>query len=473
MVLFNVRLISELPLAADTARRFAARGERVGFCCESNTPDAVAAVTAAAGRLSAPYFNMADATADATRRQEASTVRALKKLAARAAARVVRSGPFRPPSPLEQRIIDELSAQCAGARAVLHQSRADVVVVAQDGAAGNAALIATARQEGIPVVCCPYGFGTSRDFDDYLDERHAEGSLNFVTGETGERIRREYPQWIRRSAYGEVLMYAPEYIAARERLDMSLPLPWVIHGGAADLLAAESEAMYHHYLREGIASAKVKLTGSVYCDAMHDTLAAAPDAMAARAERRKLRAGATSVLVSLPPSLHGVRARSSEFDSYEAGCAAIVKLFNTSGVAAVVSLHPNAPPEQRRFVESLGLAVSTEWIVSLIPRFDLFFTTFSSTIRWAIACGKPVLNYNMYSYNNHDYDDVAGVFTSARLGEIAATLHRLTDDREYADVAARQHEDGARWGLIDGRNFERIHAAVAALRDGHVAEAAR
>jgi hypothetical protein len=470
VILFNVRLLSELPLAAELARRYAAAGEPIAFCSETMATDADTAIRRTAEQLSARCYNMEALAGEHAQRRAQSPLRAVSGLARRAMARVVKDAP----QPFEQPFIDELSAQHAAATAILRDCRATALIVGQDGMSGNAVLIGAAAELGIPIVDCPYGFGTSRDFDDYLDEKAGEGSLHRADGPLGERIKQECPQWVRPGRHGDVLMYAPQYILARERFGLSLPLPWTIHGGAADLLAAESERMFRHYLAEGIAAEKVRLTGTVYCDVMADRLAASPDLGAAYSQSHKIRPGTTTVLVSLPPSLHGIRARYSEFDTYDAGCRAIARMIvSRPGVSAVVSLHPNAPAEQRVMVEQLGLQVSTEWIVSLIPACDVFFTTFSSTIRWAIACGKPVLNYNMYSYNNHDYDEVAGVYTSPRLGDVEARLDQLLDDRHYHAVAGRQKIDGAEWGMMDGRNFDRIRSAVTELRQSFSAEARR
>ncbi len=470
MILFNVRLLSELPLAAELARRYAAVGEAIALCSETAAPEAEAAIRDAAGRLSARYYCMETVAADQARRRRASSVRAITGLARRAVSRVIKSGP----PPVEQPFLEEFSAQHDAATFILRDSGADVVVVGQDGMSGNAPLIGAASDLGVPVVDCPYGFGTSRDFDDYIEEKAGEGSLHRADGPLGERVKREYPQWVRQSKFGDVLMYAPEYILAREQFGLSLPLPWTIHGGSADLLAAESPRMYRHYVDEGIAADKVRLTGTVYCDVMADTLAGQPAAMAAYTHAKKIRAGSTTVLVSLPPSLHGIRGRYSEFDTYGDACRAIVEMIRRKpNVSAIVSLHPNTPPEQRAMVQQFGLTVANDWIVSLLPACDVLFTTFSSTIRWAIACGKPVLNYNMYSYNNHDYDEVEGVYTLPRLSDIDARLDLLLDDGHYGAAAARQKAAGADWGMMDGRNFERIRGAVEHLRQSASIEARR
>lgn len=460
--LFNIRLLSELPLANALGRGFIGRGWNVAFCAEHDS-GAAAAIQIAADCLGARFLNAEPAVRRHRDRLQASTPHRLRRRAERAVGRVIPAETFLAGDETIQGFIDEFAALLAASSDVLDDARPAVVIVGQDGMSGNPALIRAAQARGIPVVDCPYGFGTTRDFDDYIDEKAGERALKFAEGKFGDRIRRQHRQWIRRTRHGDVLMFPAEYILARERMQMTLPLPWVIHGGTADVLAAESAVMEKHYLQEGINPKKVKLTGTAYCDAMRKQLDAVPAAAVAFEASTKIQNGRTSVLVSLPPSLHGIRARLCEFDSYEKGCAAILAMVKRSGIDAVISLHPNAPAEQRGFVNGLGLEVSDEWVIDLIPRFDIFLTTFSSTIRWAIACGKPVLNYNMYGYNNHDYDGVAGVFTHARLQDVAAAFEQLIDDRRFATVAAEQKAAGAAWGIMDGRNFDRIHDVVSQL----------
>ncbi len=36
--------------------------------------------------------------------------------------------------------------------------------------------------------------------------------------------------------------------------------------------------------------------------------------------------------------------------------------------------------------------------LSLVPLCSLYVASVSATIRWAIACGKPVVNYDVYRF---------------------------------------------------------------------------
>jgi hypothetical protein len=251
-------------------------------------------------------------------------------------------------------------------------------------------------------------------------------------------------------------MFPPHYILAREAAGWSMRDPWTTHGGAADYLAVECPAMLDHYRREGIPQSKLHVVGSTYCDVVADALAEQPRYAEARRRRTKIAAGRTGILIALPPSYHETRPGTNEFKSYEDMCRNIVDACRAlPATDCTLSIHPATPPEQRSMLEAFGLPVSTEWILKLIPRHDILLTTFSSVTRWAVACGKPVFNYDAYAFNLRVYDGFPTVLTRRSLADLAAELERATDDDEYGRLAARNGND-ERWGPLDGADTRRI-----------------
>ncbi len=92
---------------------------------------------------------------------------------------------------------------------------------------------------------------------------------------------------------------------------------------------------------------------------------------------------------------------------------------------------------------------------------DLYVASISATIRWAIASGIPVINYDIYKFNYQDYIGVQGVMTVFNFNDFSSALHMLTSDSDYlATLGAAQKKHAAEWGLIDGKFAERFHALV-------------
>jgi hypothetical protein len=60
--------------------------------------------------------------------------------------------------------------------------------------------------------------------------------------------------------------------------------------------------------------------------------------------------------------------------------------------------HSEMPKPDVDMLRSLGAEISTSHTATLVPQSDLFVASVSSTIRWALAMGKPVLNYEVFRY---------------------------------------------------------------------------
>lgn len=353
--------------------------------------------------------------------------------------------------------------QIGGAQKLLGQFRIEALLVCEDGPGGDNALIAVARTHRVPVLIVPFGIGESRDYDVFLEDKHREGNLNLVPqGPLGTFLQQQGTHWIRRTPYGDALLFPAEFVAARILEGLDLPLPWVVHGGLANCIAVESPAMRRHYQREGLQVSKLQDTGSMYCDTVFEALQGAPAANRAHAACSRINASRTSVLISLPPSYHVQRGAMCEHETYEAMCTAVMALFKAlPQVDCTLSIHPNSGEAARRALLACGAAVSEEWLVALIPRHDIFLTTFSSTIRWAITAHKPVLNYDMYGFGLETYTNAPGVRTFRQLAPLAAELHKLCADADaYHQASAQQRALAADWGQLDGKNFQRVLALI-------------
>jgi hypothetical protein len=464
--LISVRLLSELPLAAELGKRLRGIGEEVILCAEEDAEPVTEAIRRAAVCSAAGYDNL--------QREERRLPDGVEEGSQAPGTKRGRDAPLRKITRFIDRVrIDRhlnraryqaflrlLSRQLVAAGRILDKHQVSLVIVFQDGASGNAPLICAAELRGIPVLDCPYGFGTSRDFEDYLREKKREGSLVVLEGALREMMLREYPRWTRKLDGDDVVMYPPDYIVARERLGMGLKLPWVVHGGNATVLAAESQAMLEHYIDEGIEPDKIRLTGTVYCDVLHEGLLRRQPEASTEAEPRV-------VLLSIPPSYHELRPGTNEFATYEEMCARLVgAIVDSPRTRLTVSLHPGMTAEQRAIVERLGVNISKEWIMRLIPACDIYVTTFSSTIRWATVCGRPVINYNAYAYSSRDYDDIRDIYKVTSVEDVRRILGELMQENVYRETAGRQRDVGRRWGMLDGRNFARTYQVIRDLCRG-------
>jgi glycosyltransferase involved in cell wall biosynthesis len=231
-----------------------------------------------------------------------------------------------------------------------------------------------------------------------------------------------------------------------------------MNSGSADALTVESAFMEAYYRREGLPPPRLVVTGAISDDTLAEHLQDAPARRAALCAELGLPADRRLILCALPDDRLSLRASQAEFADYPALVQFVVQtLAATPGCNVVVRLHPRASYEAHRYIEQWGVRISRRDTAALVPLCDIYVASVSATIRWAIACGKPVVNYDVYRLRLTDYADAPAVIRVEDHAEFAATLHRLAaDDAFYAEMRRRQQTDAPRWGQLDGQAGLRI-----------------
>jgi hypothetical protein len=350
--------------------------------------------------------------------------------------------------------------------AVAHKLLAEIepsaLICSEDGLSSDFAILTAARRANIPVVNVPFGFGSVYEIERDLARKEGRGEL--IRPSIRERALLEIvsPQWIKRGNFSGCLMYPPELIWAWESLGITLRDPWIVHGGLSDVLCVESDACLAQYVREKIPPRKLCNSGSPYCDYMFSALS--NDALSAEAFRtpKKMESGVTRILVSWPPSYHQAYPGTNEFPTYEEMTRATFSMLaGLPRVKLTVSLHPACSPEIASFISGLGIKITQDYIVGLLPASDVFVTYFSSTIRWALAAGKVVVNYDAYRLGLRTFDSAPGFLNSETFADLSGKLQAIaSSDRAFSDVAEAQAKVAEHWGRVDGECNARIFDAV-------------
>ena len=82
----------------------------------------------------------------------------------------------------------------------------------------------------------------------------------------------------------------------------------------------------------------------------------------------------------------------------------------------LIKPHPASDPDDVEYMKTFPFPVVEIDTSVLIPICDLYNTSVSSTIRWALACGKPTLNFDVFRYHYRDFDAEAAVATVSTSG---------------------------------------------------------
>lgn len=351
------------------------------------------------------------------------------------------------------------------AHTLLKKLNIRLLIVGEDGVSGNCWLIGAARQMDIPVLDCPYEFSTYTDFETSLGIKAAMNNIVIPDAQERAKIEAIAPQWIKRGKYEGATMFPAPLILAREALGLTLRNAWVTHGGFADHLAAESKSTYDCYLaEEACPPDKPVLTGSVYGDVVSKGMDEDPSYRVAFNTTNRIKPGRTSILLSWPTNYHDERGHFCEFPDYETLTRKVIGYITSlPNVDLTLSLHPNTPPRFRQIVASIH-PITTKDVLTLIPQNDIFITCGSSTMRWAVACAKPVIDYEFYNFELPEYKVCPAVFRVNDFQSFQDRLHSLvTDESAYQSAAQAQKKLAPEWGILDGQNFNRIYELALAM----------
>lgn len=340
-------------------------------------------------------------------------------------------------------------------RAVLQQTRASIIVLAEDNVGEqSAAWVAAGHDLGVPSVVVPYTMAKASEAaaSYYLRDEHSFRRWD------NRLLARWKPRWSF-TYRGRRLTRLPAYQAlALEWWGMTPPEPWVLHSGFSDVIAVESSRMMEHYVGEGLPAERLRLVGSLADDELRRDRERSAETRALLAAEHGLDPSRRLLICAVPPSQFGALPAEIEFDDYPSLLRAwAAALADIGGWDVVLRLHPRTDADKKIRPFLGDLPVSTMDTLRLIAACDAYVASVSATIRWAIASGVPVINYDVYRFGYDDYDDLSAVLTVDNLLDFKSSLGRLTSDAVWrAELAAVQRRESPRWGSADGRCGERL-----------------
>lgn len=340
------------------------------------------------------------------------------------------------------------------ARQAINHHKPCFLVLPRDGHLHIAFLVKAAHGCGVPTIVVPYAMGSAT--------QSAEMTLNIPSRSLkrwdNRLVSRIYPQWLTEHRGHKVLAKPATEILAMEWLKLAPPLPWVTHSGHADFLAVESKHMWRIYQRAGLPLEKLVLTGALYDDVLAENMREAVERRKALYQELDLPADRPMVLCDVPANQFFAGNIACDFTNYDELVQFWVQTVSAlKDYNVILSLHPRLRYEEMRYLEQYGGRISRRDTATLIPLAEFYVSTASSTIRWAIACGKPVVDYDVYNYEWPEFAQAGGVLSVKTKGDFLSTLQRLAYDQKfYSDMAVRQAVCSEQWAQLDGHAADRM-----------------
>lgn len=335
----------------------------------------------------------------------------------------------------------------------------DVVILPEANIAyATAALTRAAHNNGVGVVIVPFTIANATEL--------AEAYWHNPDFSMGPKLNRFvatlFPKWVLLYKGRKILPARGAQIIATEFFRLAPPLPWIINSGDADVIAVESERMQEYYIEAGLPESKLVATGALSDDILSRGIFFANTRRASLYAELGLTNDLPLLLCALTPDQIRAGREGCDFISYTAlvdfwlSNLAKVKNFNV-----VIRLHPRMKIEDYWFIEDYGIKVAAWDTADLIPLCDIYVASVSATIRWAIACGKPVINYDVYRFRYQDFSQVKGVITIEEKHDFTSVLSRLTNDLVYyEEVASAQRQEAKFWSHLDGKSGERMLSLI-------------
>lgn len=328
---------------------------------------------------------------------------------------------------------------------------ADCMVMFEDNIGNTSRQIAVAaKQAGLNYIVLPTTIPNPIEPAHYYasDPRHSAG------GPIGWLIRRFKPGWVfdyqglglLRLPATEIILYEITGLATRR--------PWLLNYGQAYRIAIDSQRIAQRYQALGFPPEQLETLGSP----VDDVLFAASQSRAALREQLLaplgLRDDRPLVLAAIPPNQFTAPSiEGFEYDSYEemlqGWVDALAPLAQRANILAVK--HPRTKAEEVQCFTRAGVPLVDAATETLLPLSDLYVASISATIRWALALGIPVINYDCYRYRYGDYAGASGLVEVEDRTRFEQALHDILDSPGRLDeLGKRQKEQASEWGVVDG-----------------------
>jgi hypothetical protein len=288
-------------------------------------------------------------------------------------------------------------------------------------------------------------------------EHHYNDYAHNASGFWAKVIEIFFSKWVLKHRDKKLLRIPVKDIFIKELFSLTPPDPWTVHSGKANALAVEGEAVKRSCIMEGIPENRVYVTGSISNDILYEISCKAVDEKFSLLRQYGITDTKPVLLSSVPPDMFYSRREFTVFKTYNEFLLYWVQtLCKQKNFNVILSLHPSVKESDFKYLEQYGCIVVNKPILNFIPLCDLFVSSMSSTIQWAIACGKPVINYDEYKYRYHDFDDVEGVLYTDSKKDFEKILQNFSDSKYLNYMTHIQKNYASSWGMLDGKSGSRI-----------------
>lgn len=340
--------------------------------------------------------------------------------------------------------------------------RPDAIVLPEDVVGLITPLVIKAGHRcNIPSVILPYTIANQQEA--FLSLQH-NPSYHYSHW-ANRAVGRMFPRWRMTQGNLTLVRLPAPYILGHQLTLTSPPNPWMMNSGFANAIAVENDAMLDYYLGSGLPRSKMHVLGAIYDDYLANfKLNKAVELTALRAELGIAGMLPLFVVGGCPDQSTSCPA-GFEFKDIADFTRQLADALQPLKERYEILMRPHPNFMQMADVMAAhGIRTTTIDTARLVALSDIYLAFGSATIRWAISCGVPALNYDVFHYDYDDYKKVGGVVHVETLDQLRKTFSELLSNPPL--VSRLQDEiavSSKRWGNLDGKSTQRIAGLIDGL----------
>jgi hypothetical protein len=305
------------------------------------------------------------------------------------------------------------------------------------------------KKQNIPAIIVPFTIANTLEWAEAFYKEEAR----CLSNPYNKICAAAFPHWVYN--YKDKRLLLPvELVLLHEMLRISPKNPWLLNSGDIDFLALESNAMKDYYVAAGIEGELLRATGALYNDELYFKLQNVTSYRDDLYQSLNINNGKPMILCALPPNQCDSRLAELEFSDYEEIVRFIMGELSrfADQYNIIINLHPRINPSSVEYINTYPVTIFNGDIAEVIPLSTIYIATCSATIRMAISCGIPVINYDLYRYRYNDYSHLDGVLTLFDRLDFSSKLRQLALEQTfYEEVKSAQMKDKDKWGALDGK----------------------
>jgi len=237
--------------------------------------------------------------------------------------------------------------------------------------------------------------------------------------------------------------------------------PWILHAGFADKILLDSPTALSSYETLEFINQKIRVVGSGIDDTIYETFTQRKAIKRRLLKKHKMPENKMLLICAFPPDQFSVYTPAFEHKTFENLCGSwfeeLGKISNRFNI--LIKPHPRLGVKALKKFETDSIKILDTPTEQLLPLADLYVACVSTTIRWALALGIPVINYDCFRYDYGDFYDAKGVMEATSQSQFRGHLNFFTPEnlKKMTEVA---YKDKANWGLLDGKYETRLRHEI-------------